>query len=67
MKQLKSTTWKMELKMATRKNFEGRVKTRREEALVRQAAYGKLTPEQKLAKAVPGSKEYSKLMSKVQK
>jgi len=35
--------------MTSRKNSHGHIEHRREEAKVRQAAYGKLTPEQKLA------------------
>lgn len=50
--------------MATRKNFAGRVLARKESAKVRQDISDKLTNGQKLAKAVVGSKEYNKLLSK---
>lgn len=53
--------------MATRTNFPHRIEKRRAEAKVRQEASDKLTVEQKLAKATPGSKQYEKLLNKVQK
>jgi hypothetical protein len=53
--------------MATRTNFPGRSEKRKASAKLRQEASDKLTVEQKLAKAKPGSKEYGKLLLKVQK
>ncbi len=53
--------------MANRKNFPHRVLKRREEAKVRQEASDKRPVHQRLEKAVPGSKEYAKLLLKVQK
>lgn len=53
--------------MASRPNFPQRVEKRRAEAKVRREAYDKLSVEQKLAKATPGSKEYNKLVAKSQK
>jgi hypothetical protein len=50
--------------MATRTNFPNRKEARRASAKVRQEAYDKLTNEQKLTKAVVGSKEYAKLKIK---
>ena len=53
--------------MATRSNFPGRVEKRRASAKIRQEASDKLTVDQKLAKATPGSQEYNRLLKKVQK
>jgi hypothetical protein len=53
--------------MASRKNFENRKKARKDSAKVRQEAYDKLSFEQKLQKAVPGSKEHDKLVYKCEK
>jgi hypothetical protein len=51
----------------TRKNFPSRIKARQESAKARQEKSDKLTVDQKFAKATPGSREYSKLLVKVQK
>ena len=53
--------------MATRKNFPGRLEKRKTDAKVRQDASDKLSIEQKLAKATPGSKVYNKYAAKTQK
>jgi len=53
--------------MATRMNFPKRVEARKASAKLRQEASDKLTVEQKLAKAVVGSKEYNRLLAKSQK
>ena len=53
--------------MATRKNFTGRIEKRKASATARQEASDKLTTEQKLAKAVAGSKEFKKLTARLQK
>lgn len=53
--------------MAQRKNFENRKKQRTVEALERQAKSDKVPLEQKLAKATPGSREYTKLQARSQK
>ena len=53
--------------MASRKNFPHRKAARKASALLRQEASDKLTNEQKLAKIVPGSREYTKLLLKGQK
>ena len=65
MKQLKFIIWR--IKMATRTNFPNRVEKRKVEARGRQEASDKLTVEQKLKKATPGSKEYGRLVAKSQK
>lgn len=53
--------------MATRTNFPSRIEKRKETAKARQEASDKLTVEQKLANARPGSKEHSKLLAKSEK
>jgi hypothetical protein len=53
--------------MAGRSNFPNRVEKRRASANLRQEASDKLTLDQKLAKATPGSREYAKLLAKTQK
>lgn len=53
--------------MATRKNFPDRKEKRQAEAKVRQDKSNKLTVEQKLAKATPGSQEFVRLQAKAQK
>ena len=53
--------------MAGRTNFPNRVEKRKTDAKTRQEASDKLTLEQKLAKATPGSREYTKLQAKAQK
>lgn len=47
-----------------RKNFPHRKEERRVDAAARQAKYDALSLEDKIAKAVPGSKEHKKLISK---
>lgn len=53
--------------MASRANFPSRVEARKKSAEARQAASDKLTVAQKLAKATPGSREYSRLLAKSRK
>lgn len=53
--------------MASRKNFPGNKEKRQASAKLRQEASDKLTVEQRLAKATPGSKEYTRLQAKSQK
>lgn len=53
--------------MASRKNFQSRVEKRQAEAKVRQETSDKLSLEQKLAKATPGSKVYNKYLARTQK
>lgn len=50
-----------------RYNFPNRKEKRKEEAKTRQEKADKLTVEQKLAKATPGSQEFKRLSSRVQK
>ena len=50
--------------MATRTNFPDRIKKRQDEAKVRQEASDKLTLDQKIAKANPGSREHIRLSNK---
>jgi len=51
--------------MARRYNFPNRKEARKASAQTRQEASDKLTTEQKLAKATPGSREYNRLLTKV--
>lgn len=53
--------------MAGRINFPNRVEKRQASAKLRQEARDKLTLEQKLAKATPGSREHARLLAKSQK
>jgi hypothetical protein len=53
--------------MAGRKNFPKRIEGRLLSAKARQEASDKLTVEQKLEKATPGSREYNRLLAKTQK
>lgn len=52
--------------MASRTNFPNRVEARKASAKLRQEASNKLTLDQRLAKATPGSREQKKLLSKQQ-
>lgn len=49
--------------MPTRKNQPHRIKARQKSAKERQEKSDKLTVQQKLAKATPGSKEHTKLLN----
>jgi hypothetical protein len=52
--------------MASRVNFPNRIEARRTSAKLRQEASNKLSLDQRLAKATPGSREYNKLLAKRQ-